>query len=319
MKLKLSARNVENYFKGKSVNELTLKFLGKALKYGAVGMVGAFCMYCSVQNDFKLSSSTALSIKGEGVNINITRQDIKSYLEESDREAILNMTDLIMHEEFYKDVSIDSEEDKKRLNEFYESYISENYGSNEVYEKYKTVYKLSDDYILRCMALDVKQEKKLEELEKEIEIDDESIDMEWETNKESYQYIVGDVIVFESEENANKFYQSALNGELDYDSLDFSSTQLGYGEKVYFNDSRLRYSLSNKYENDIISTYTSDGYPVVLVVSDRKVKKKQLKSDMVASLKKLNATQKLDMQYDIFQKSLEIKIESETVDNSVVE
>lgn len=304
---------------GKSINELTFKVTGKILKYGAVGMAGAFCMYCSIQDDFKLSSSTAVSIKGDGVNVNVTRQDIKGYLEESDRQAILNMTDLIMHEEFYKNIDISSEEDQSRLKEYYNDYIEENYGDKDTYSTYREVYKLSDDYIIRCMAIDVKQEKKLKEVEKKLKIDDDSLDMEWKTNKESYQYITCNVAIFNSQNDADKFYSGAVIGKPDYEGMDLSTSQIGYDEKVYLNDSRFKYSLSSKYKSNVISTYTSDGYPVVLVVTDRKVKRKELESDMVSALKTLNAKENIDMQYEEFQKSLEIKVESEKVENSTVD
>lgn len=295
------------------IDKVTFRVLSGIMRYGFAGLAGAFIMYCAIHEDFKLSSSTAFSLKGKDTNVVITRQDIKEYLDESDRQAILNMTDLVIREEFYKDIDISSKEEQKKLKKYYDSYIAETYGNKSTFNTYKKVYKISSDYINRCMAINVKQEKKLAEIEAELEIDSSSIDTEWKTNKESYQYVTCDAVVFSNEESAEEFYSKALVGDVDYDSLNLATAQVGYDEKIYFNDSRLKYSLSKKYESDVISTYTADGYPIVMIVSDRKATKKQLKKDIESNLRNATAKDKLNARLESFENSLEISVESEKV------
>lgn len=318
-KTKKDRKSIKERIYAIDIDTLTFSIIKGLLKYGGAALLGAFVMYCSVKEDFKLSGSTAISLKGDGVDVSISRQDIKEYLEESDRQAILNMTDLAIHEEFYKDIDVSSKEDQQKIQKYYDAYIKEVYGDKKTFNSYQKVYKLSSDYIRRCMAIDVKQEKKLKEMEDSISIDKSSLETEWKTNKESYQYITCDAVVFMNQEDADNFYSQATLGKPDYDSLDLTKAQVGYDEKIYFNDSRLKYSLSKKYKSDVISTYTVDGYPMVMVVSDRKVTQKDLKSDMVSALKSLNAKDKLSAKYDEFESSLEISVESEKVDNSKIE
>lgn len=307
-------KRLKKTFEDKSVSELTLMFIGKSVKYGIAGLVGAFLMYSSIHDDFNLSTATAIKIVGDGVDLSFTRKDIEDYLNESDRQAIIDMTDLIVHEEFYKDIDISSKEDKMRIQEFYNKYIEDNYGDVATYNTYKEVYSISDDYILRCMAIDVKQEKRLAQLEREIEISEDSLNTEWGSNKEAYQYMVCDLAIFKSQEASDDFYKGLIDSSKSFKDLDLTEVQVGYDEKIYLRDDRLKYSLTSKADSDIIRTLTNDGYPVVLKVSERKFKREELNEDMIEALRILNAEQQLDFEYKKFQESLEIEIESEKVD-----
>lgn len=298
-----------------NVTGLSLKITCKMLKYLLVGTVGAFVVYCCIKDDFKLSGSTAFSLKGDGVNVTVTRQEIKDYLEESDRQAILNMVDLRINEEFLKDVPVYTDEDIEKIDKYYDAYVDETYGDKATFNAYRKVYKLSDDYIRRCMVINVKKEKRLNQLKRSIKIDSDSLKTEWNTNKESYQYVICDAVIFRNVKTADEFYEKAVNGEVTAKDSEELKTQIGYDEKIYFNDSRLQYSLSSKYESDIIYTYTSDGYPIILFVSDRKVNKKDLTNDMENTLKTVNAQDKYDAEFNEFEESLDIYVESDKVEN----
>lgn len=314
-KLKRLREEIEN----KSVTELTMDVMFGVLKISAIMTVGAFIMYCSVQDKFKLDSATAISLKGDGVDVTLSRHDIKEYLEESERSAILNMADLCLHEEFYKDIDVSSEEDKEKISKLYDEYIESNYGSKKDFLSYKKVYQLSEDYIRRCMTIDVKQAKKLEQIEKEIKIDKASLDTEWETSKNSYRYLVCDMAVFSDEQYAEEFYNKALDGKEDFDKLDLQKAQVGKSEKVYIEDDRFMFSLEKKYKSRVISTLTSEGYPAVLVVKDRKVSRKDVESDMISNLKTINAKDKIAMEYDEFSNNLEIRVDSNEINSKELE
>lgn len=298
-----------------NVAGLSLKITCKMLKYLLAGTVGAFVVYCCIKDDFKLSGSTAFSLKGDGVNVTVTRQEIKDYLEESDRQAILNMVDLKINEEFLKDVPAYTDEDIEKIDKYYDAYVEETYGDKATFNAYRKVYKLSDDYIRRCMVINIKKEKRLNQLERSIKIDSDSLKTEWDTNKESYQYVICDAVIFRNVKTADEFYEKAVNGEVTAKDAEELKTQIGYDEKIYFNDSRLQYSLSNKYGSDVIYAYTSDGYPIILFVSDRKVNKKDLTNDMKDSLRTINAQDKYDAEFNEFEESLDIYVESDKVEN----
>jgi hypothetical protein len=163
------------------------------------------------------------------------------------------------------------------------------------------------------MTIDVKQEKKLKSLENEIDIDNVSLDAEWETNSDMYKYITADLAIFESAKEADEFYTKCKSGDIDFSGLDESRVQLGFGEKIYINDNRLSDSLENKIKENVVKCYTVEGYPIVLIVDKRAVSKKSLLKDIEDNLKKIKAQEILQLEFDEFRDSLDIKIETEEV------
>ena len=281
------------------------------LKYGTTATLASFLTFASLQSGSYSDSKEVIAFKNDEVNVKLSRRDIKSYLEECERNAILNMTDLSIMDKFY-DVEL-TDKDWDNINKSYQEYIANNYESDEYYETVKEVYKVSEEFAKLCIKVEYKKEKMIDEMISEASVTSEDIDYEWQTNKISYQYVRGELAVFRNENEAKKFYEGVTSGDMKYSDISEGIAQVSEDEKVYYLDDRLLTKIENTEVGQILYLYTSDGYGAVLRVNEVFDQKQQLKGDIVKYLKESKCRSSLNYSYDEYYNSLSVSIDGESI------
>lgn len=288
--------------------------LAKVIAGTATGaFIGAFLMYCSVQGQYKLDSSRVISIQNEDVHIEVSRKEMRDYLEEAERNAILDEADLRVKEEFYKDIDVSSDKWKKVIDTKYNKYIETYYDNEQTYDAYSKVYKLSKEFVMRQLTVEAKMQKYLESIAKETKINDESAEAEWELNSESYKYAKCDVVVFNDDEYLNTFLDMTKKGYPDYSKLDLNKVQISTEQELTFNDERVVADFSTSKKGDVLVSTTSDGFTCAIIVKDVTQDYDSLKSRIKNSLAELHAQEYHDSEFDKFYESLDVYVQEEKV------
>ena len=288
--------------------------LAKVIAGTATGaFIGAFLMYCSVQGQYKLDSSRVISIQNEDVHIEVSRKEMRDYLEEAERNAILDEADLRVKEEFYKDIDVRSDKWKKVIDTKYNKYIETYYDNEQTYDAYSKVYKLSKEFVMRQLTVEAKMQKYLEGIAKETKINDESAEAEWELNSESYKYAKCDVVVFNDDEYLNTFLDMTKKGYPDYSKLDLNKVQISTEQELTFNDERVVADFSTSKKGDVLVSTTSDGFTCAIIVKDVTQDYDSLKSRIKSSLAELHAQEYHDSEFDKFYESLDVYVQEEKV------
>lgn len=290
--------------------------LFKVIAGTAIGVfIGSFLMYCSVQGQYKLDSSRVISIKNKDICIDVSRKDMSDYLEEAERNAILDEADLRVKEEFYRDIDVSSEKWKKVIDTKYNKYIETYYDNEKTYDAYRKVYKLSKEFVMRQLTVEAKMQKYLEDIAKETKINDESAKYEWKLNSKSYKYAKCDIVVFNDDEYLNTFLDMTKKGYPDYSKLDLNKVQISTEQELTFNDDRVVVDLGKSRKGDVLVSTTSDGFTCAIIVKDVIDDYDSLKSRIKSSLSELHAKEYHDNEFDKFYKSLDIYVQEEKVSN----
>lgn len=232
---------------------------------------------------------------------NITRADLGSQLEESEREIIENYIYEKLSKEFFSDVEVTDTEVETQIG-IMKAQIGE-----EQWPIYLMMYGGGDENKFKVMVKEaLQQEKKIEEKGKEIEIVDEEIESAYNESPNKHNIVVMDVIFLNTEGNL----QTALELYNENKTLEEISNELDIeistDEHAYFESELIwNKSISTTKVGDMVITTKDSGNYIIGRIKELHIgwEDDKVKEDMLDMLRYEKGLEVLDGEFTEFLKS----------------
>jgi len=290
---------------------MTLVGCGESNENAVAKVNGEFISKTEFDQTFEIQKKTYEQTFGEGIMSKSTENGVT--IEQALKEAIIEnliREEVVLQNAEKEKITITDEEITNEI----ESYI-ELIGGEEVFTQFLSTNNMTEDYFKETIRKELIMQSHKEKFINTLEITDEDIENEFDTNKEAYVLVKASHILVETEEKAKEMLKQLENGAdfamLAKENSIHRSTAENGGDLGYFSKGQLDPKFEEFEEialnldinelSDIIKT--EYGYHIMKVM-DKKDTLEQLKDKVVTQLQDVKYAEMVQQLYDDSKKEV---------------